>query len=126
MSSGCKIDRSSDAFEFFVDDDRYTVPTLELVQVRDFDCARQLAAERLHAYIAPSERGGAKGQRTPVAPFSHCSSKARARSATKRALSCARAVRASSGAMAGRFADMRPPIGYDGAIVSEYPLGSDG
>jgi len=36
-------------FEFFIEDDRYTVPSLELVQAGDPDRARQLAAERLHA-----------------------------------------------------------------------------
>jgi hypothetical protein len=34
-------------FELFIEDDRYTVPTLEFVQVRDVERARQLAAERL-------------------------------------------------------------------------------
>jgi hypothetical protein len=38
-------------FEFFIEDDRYKVPTLELVQVRDADRARQLAAERLRASL---------------------------------------------------------------------------
>jgi hypothetical protein len=38
-------------FEFFIQDDRYAVPTLELVEVRDADRARQLAAERLHASL---------------------------------------------------------------------------
>jgi hypothetical protein len=36
-------------FEFFIDDDRCTTPTLEFVEVRDADRARQLAAERLRA-----------------------------------------------------------------------------
>lgn len=36
-------------FEFFVEDDRYTVPTLELVETRDVECARQLASERMYA-----------------------------------------------------------------------------
>lgn len=36
-------------FEFFIEDDRYSVPTLELVVVRDADRARQLATERLCA-----------------------------------------------------------------------------
>jgi hypothetical protein len=36
-------------FEFFIEDDRYTVPSLELVQARDADSARQLAADRLAA-----------------------------------------------------------------------------
>jgi hypothetical protein len=38
-------------FEFFIEDDRYTVPSLELVQARSADRARQLAAERLHASL---------------------------------------------------------------------------
>jgi hypothetical protein len=36
-------------FEFFIEDDRYTVPSLELVQARDADRALQLAAERFWA-----------------------------------------------------------------------------
>jgi hypothetical protein len=34
-------------FEFFIEDDRYTVPTLEIVLVRDAARARELAADRL-------------------------------------------------------------------------------
>jgi hypothetical protein len=36
-------------FEFFIEDDRYEVPTLEFVVVRDAERARELAAERLFA-----------------------------------------------------------------------------
>jgi len=36
-------------FEFFIEDDRYAVPTLEFAQVSDADRARELAAERLRA-----------------------------------------------------------------------------
>ncbi len=36
-------------FEFFIEDDRYRVPTLELVLVSDAMRARQLAAARLFA-----------------------------------------------------------------------------
>jgi len=38
-------------FEFFIQDDRYAVPTFELVQVRDAERARELAAERLRASL---------------------------------------------------------------------------
>jgi len=34
-------------FELFIEDDRYTVPTLEFVPVGDAARARQVAAERL-------------------------------------------------------------------------------
>ncbi len=34
-------------YQFFINDDRYTVPTLEFVQVRDAERARQLATDRL-------------------------------------------------------------------------------
>jgi hypothetical protein len=38
-------------FEFFIEDDRYTVPSFELVQARSPERARQLAAARLHASL---------------------------------------------------------------------------
>jgi hypothetical protein len=36
-------------FELFIEDDRYTVPTLEFVMVRDVARARELASERMFA-----------------------------------------------------------------------------
>jgi hypothetical protein len=38
-----------DAFSFFIEDDRYTVPTLEFVLVADMARAKQMASERLIA-----------------------------------------------------------------------------
>jgi hypothetical protein len=45
------ITTQMNTFEFFIQDDRYTVPTFELVHLRDAERARELAAQRLCASL---------------------------------------------------------------------------
>jgi hypothetical protein len=37
------------AFSFFIEDDRYNVPTLQIMLLRDIERAKELAADRLKA-----------------------------------------------------------------------------